>query len=76
MIKYEYLTIKCHPNLLEEKLNENGLFNWEFVTLVIEQQMIQHPPPSIHSFSTQQKPPEVITMYMLIFKRIKEEVKK
>lgn len=38
MPEYEYNIIKCHPNLLEEKLNEEGKKGWKFSFLTGEQQ--------------------------------------
>jgi hypothetical protein len=61
---YKYNIIKCHPNLLEEKLNEEGEKGWDFVSLVIEQSMIQK---KITEFINAQ--PEIVTNYCLIFKK-------
>ena len=62
-MKIEYNIVKCHPNLLEEKLNENGLQGWDFVTLVIEQSKSE-------KLITDSNPVRIITNYCLIFKRI------
>jgi hypothetical protein len=67
MIKYEYLTIKCDPGLLEEKLNENGKFGWDFSVLAIEQILVKQ---EIQLAFNQ---PQIKTLYVLIFKRIIEK---
>jgi hypothetical protein len=61
---YKYNIVKCHPNLLEEKLNEEGEKGWEFVVLAIEQVMVQK---KITEFVNAQ--PQIETLYVLIFKK-------
>jgi hypothetical protein len=62
-MKIDYNIVKCHPNLLEEKLNENGLLGWEFITLVIEQSKSE-------KLITDSNSVRIITNYCLIFKRV------
>jgi hypothetical protein len=63
----EYLVVKCHPNVLEEKLNENGKFGWMLSTISMEQQVIEK---KITSFG--QNPNEIIILLVLCFYRIKK----
>lgn len=69
MKKYEYDTQECAPEELFDVLNSMGIKGWDFVTLVVLQKMIVHPAPAVQSFSTIQKPPEMVTTFKLIFKR-------
>jgi len=70
MKKWEYQSLKCSPEEMFEELNIQGLSGWEFVFLITMQKMIQHPAAPL--FGSQQKPPEVITVFILLFKREKE----
>lgn len=60
--KFEYHTIECDPEELFQVLNDNGAFGWEFCILLTKQMMVR-------SKILGNPEPQVLTQYVLIFKR-------
>jgi hypothetical protein len=66
-MKYEYNIIKCQPERLEEKLNEEGKKGWKFRQLSMEQQIVKS---SIQSFGVPEN--RVINVLVIIFEKCQE----
>jgi hypothetical protein len=65
-MKYETKVVKSHPNLFEEKLEQEYKEGWRFIYLFMEQQVIQ-------STILSGEKPTVITNYVMIFERLISE---
>ena len=66
-MKFEYKTVEINPESLFQVTNDEGRNGWEFAFLITVQKMVQHPVAPL--FGSQQKPPEIITIFILLFKR-------
>jgi hypothetical protein len=63
MQKYDYIVVKCHPNLLEEKLQEQGKLGWKYIGLSVEVTQVNE---SVFTG----KMPQMIPNYALIFEKL------